>query len=78
MAICGVWMTRLSPLPEAVAAADSVTVVALLTAAIVVSARIPAPEIRFPTSALVNWAVAELTLVDAFVTTPSITLRDGR
>src|ERR1039458_1459741 len=67
-------MVRVTPVAVAVAALLGTTVVPLVTLAMVAPAGIPAPVTKEPTSALVNAAVADVTVVFVLVA-PSVTKR---
>ena len=66
---------RVTPVAVAVALAEMLTVVALVTRAMVALAGMPAPVMVWPLSqALTKPAVAEVTTLEAFVVTPSETV----
>src|SRR4051794_31980068 len=67
-------MVTVTPVAVVVAACDITTVVPLVTDEIVVPEGMPAPETALPTSALVNAAVAELSVV-VLLSTPFVTVR---
>lgn len=71
----GVTIVKVTLEADAVAFADITAVVELVTDAIVVLAGIPEPLIFWPTSLEVKFAVAEVTVADALVVTPSDTER---
>jgi hypothetical protein len=69
-------IVTVTPVAVAVAAAEIVTVAASVTAEMVAPAGIDPPLMEAPTSSLVKFAVADVTVVDEAVVAPSLTERD--